>query len=414
MRAGLPDRSGDPAPQNYSGDSALPLKPFSMDQAEAQKHTTTAWAALQRGDAATALEELEEMIASNDRATPWMMVARARSILGDANGEADALGQQLALEPRNILALLRTGDLKRAAGDDRAAGSFYQVAVGAAAQETQLPPALIPLIDQARQHILSAQAKFTDHLETALGRSAIGETARVGHAVDLLLGRKQLYLQQPNSFYFPGLPQRQFYERDEFDWLHAVEAAVPEMQAELQAALAFSDSFDPYVVATGERPSPTNRLLNDANWGARYFWQNGEVVNAQAEACPATMAALAKAPMPVIAERSPMALWSMLKPGTHIDPHHGLLNTRLICHVPLIVPGNCALRVGNEVREWEAGETLIFDDSIEHEAWNRSTSTRVVLLFEIWRPEITRGEREALTAIFETINSYHGAPVDVG
>jgi Aspartyl/Asparaginyl beta-hydroxylase len=385
-----------------------------MKESEVQKLTAAAWAALQRGDAGAALAELDALIASNDPATPWMMVARAKNMISDFAGEADALDRQLALEPRNIPALLRMGDLKREAGDDRAAGSFYQVALGAAAQENHLPPALVPLLEQARQHILSSRAKFTAHLEEALGRSALADTGRVGHAIDLLLGRKQLYLQQPNSFYFPGLPQRQFYERDEFEWLAAIEAAVPEMQSELQAALAVNSEFDPYVVATTERPRPTNPLINDPKWGARYFWQNGEAVTAQAEACPATMAALAQAPMPVIAGRSPMALWSMLKPGTHIQPHHGLLNTRLICHVPLVTPDQCALRVGNETREWEEGKTLIFDDSIEHEAWNRSDSTRVVLLFEIWRPEITPPEREVLTAIFETITSYQGVPVDAG
>ena len=385
-----------------------------MQQSEAQKRTAAAWAATQRGDPAAALAELEGLIASADPSTPWMIVARARSMAGDAAGEEDALHQQLALEPRNLLALLRMGDIKRLAGDDRAAGSFYQVALSKAAQEAQLPPALLPLLEQAQQHVQTAQAKFTGHLEAALERSASGATGRVGNAVDLLLGRKKLYLQEPNSFYFPGLPQRQFYEREEFDWLADVEAQVPAMQAELQTALDESDSFDPYVVANRARPRPTNRLIDNPSWGARYFWKDGEQVSAQAATCPATMAALAKAPMPVIAKRSPIALWSMLKPVTHIDPHHGLLNTRLICHVPLIAPENCALRVGNETRAWEVGKTLIFDDSMEHEAWNRSDSTRVVLLFEIWRPEITLDEREALTAIFETINSYQGAPQDAG
>lgn len=385
-----------------------------MEQSEAQKRTAAAWAAIQRGHAEGALAELEGLLASADPATPWMIVARARSMTGDAAGEEEALHQQLATEPRHLLALLRMGDIKRSSGDDRAAGSFYQVALSTAAQEPQLPPALLPLLDQARQHVQTAQAKFTGHLEAALERSAGGATGRVGNAVDLLLGRKKLYLQEPNSFYFPGLPQRQFYEREEFDWLADLEEQVPAMQAELDAALAESDSFAPYVLANPERPRPTNRLIDDPSWGARYFWKDGEQVSAQAVSCPATMAALAKAPMPVIAKRSPIALWSMLKPGTHIDPHHGLLNTRLICHVPLIAPGNCALRVGNETREWEVGKTLIFDDSFEHEAWNRSDSTRVVLLFEIWRPEITLDEREALTEIFETINSYQGAPQDAG
>ena len=113
-----------------------------------------------------------------------------------------------------------------------------------------------------------------------------------------------------------------------------------------------------------------------------------------------------------IAGRSPMALFSLLKPGTHIQPHHGLINTRLICHIPLIAPADCALRVGAETRAWREGEALIFDDSIEHEAWNRSNRTRVILLFEIWRPELSIEERASLTALYEAIGAYGGVPAE--
>jgi aspartyl/asparaginyl beta-hydroxylase (cupin superfamily) len=118
------------------------------------------------------------------------------------------------------------------------------------------------------------------------------------------------------------------------------------------------------------------------------------------------MAALAQAPMPKVEGRSPMALFSVLRPGMHIPPHNGLLNTRLICHIPLIVPPGCRLRVGNETRNVEFGKALIFDDSIEHEAWNDSDETRLILLFEIWRPELDAGEKVALTAMYESIEGY--------
>jgi aspartyl/asparaginyl beta-hydroxylase (cupin superfamily) len=215
-------------------------------------------------------------------------------------------------------------------------------------------------------------------------------------------------LQQPNVFYFPGLPQRQFYERDEFAWLGKIEAAAPAMRDELAAVIAAEGDFAPYVAAAPGRPAPNNALLGDPSWGAYYLWQSGAPVAGQADRCPATMKALEDAPMPVIAGRSPMALFSLLKPGTHIAPHHGMLNTRLICHVPLFAPQGCTLRVGNETREWRFGETLIFDDSFEHEAWNRTAETRVVLLFEIWRPEIGAAEREELTALFEAVGAFGG------
>jgi aspartyl/asparaginyl beta-hydroxylase (cupin superfamily) len=83
-----------------------------------------------------------------------------------------------------------------------------------------------------------------------------------------------------------------------------------------------------------------------------------------------------------------------------------MLNARLICHLPLIVPPGCGFRVGNEVRQWEEGKLLIFDDTIEHEAWNDSNEDRVVLIFDIWRPELSEAERGAVAAMFEAVDAY--------
>lgn len=77
-----------------------------------------------------------------------------------------------------------------------------------------------------------------------------------------------------------------------------------------------------------------------------------------------------------------MAGFSALEPGTHIKPHVGYTDAVLRCHLPLITPPGCALRVGTEVRNWEEGKCLVFDDTTEHEAWNRSDQVRVVLLID--------------------------------
>jgi hypothetical protein len=368
-------------------------------------------AAVQRRDGALAKRLLAELPESE---MPWLLMAQACNLLGNVIDEEAALQRLLALEPRNLPALILLGELKAKMGDDRAANAFFQAALNQAATTPNVPAAFHPMLNRARDFIGQVQVKFEQHLIDGLKQAGLTRDGRVGTAVDMLLGRKQLYLQQPSSFYFPGLPQRQFYERDEFPWLTEIEAAVTEMQAELRAVLADGNDFAPYVEAHADRPLAANPLMNDPKWGAYYFWRNGEIVPENAARCPVTMQALQHAPMPLIDQRSPIALWSLLKPDTHIQPHHGLLNTRLICHIPLIVPQGCALRVGNETRSWREGEALIFDDSFEHEAWNKSDATRVILLFEIWRPEISLDERAALTAIFETINDYHGVPEDAG
>ena len=110
-----------------------------------------------------------------------------------------------------------------------------------------------------------------------------------------------------------------------------------------------------------------------------------------------------------IAERTPSVLFSLLRPGTRIRPHHGFTNARLICHLPLIVPGECALRVGNQIHPWREGELVVFDDSMEHEAWNLSKELRVVLLFDIWRPELTDAERVMVAATLEAVSRFDGS-----
>ena len=91
-----------------------------------------------------------------------------------------------------------------------------------------------------------------------------------------------------------------------------------------------------------------------------------------------------------IREHGPETLFSVLRPGTHILPDRGVTNTRLVAHLPLIVPKGCALNVGGEIHEWQEGRCATFDDTFEHEAWNRSDQTRVVLIYGLLEPRPQR------------------------
>ena len=107
--------------------------------------------------------------------------------------------------------------------------------------------------------------------------------------------------------------------------------------------------------------------------------------------------------------RTPSILFSLLRPGARIPPHHGLLNARLICHLPLIVPPACGFRVGSDTRSWIEGQGWAFDDSIEHEAWNDSDHLRVVLIFDVWRPELTAIERDLVSVIVSASDTFQEA-----
>jgi aspartyl/asparaginyl beta-hydroxylase (cupin superfamily) len=366
--------------------------------------------ALQRGDAGTARRAFSQLTASG-RAGPqaWLLLAQACELQDDRASAREALGPVMAADPNNPYALLIQGELLSRDGDDRAAVSWYDRALAITDGAANLPPDLVQRLDRARTARSAAVARFEAQLHTGLAGAGVDAAAagpRFAEALAILAGKAQPSLQQPSSFYFPGLAQQAFFEPHDFAWSAGLESAFPAIAAEATAVLADRAGVAPYVEAEANRPSAGKDLLADPRWSAFHLIKDGKPVAANIARCPATMAALDGLPIPVIRARSPMVLFSILAPGTHIKPHHGLLNTRLICHLPLIVPPGCALRVGNHERPVEAGKLMIFDDSIEHEAWNNSTAPRVILLFEVWRPDLSAAERTALTALYESVSGY--------
>jgi hypothetical protein len=380
------------------------------DRAGAEQIARAGIEALRGGDARTARQHFKRVIAANVIVPPWFLLAQACHMLGDRAGEDAALDHVLAAEPRHIGALILKGDAAGQAGDRRAASSFYRMAMGAASvSATPITAGIADELARVQRYLDAAASDYNMHLRETLADAGFDKAAmgpRVSEALDILSGDVEVFLQQPTAFFFPRLPHVQFYEREAFDWVAGIEAAAPQIEAELRHFLAQNDSaFRPYVEAEPNRPRKHHSLYDDPKWSALHLSKGGKPTE-HAQHFPATLAAVAGAPLPQIVGRSPMTLFSLLRPGTHIEPHNGLFNTRLICHLPLIVPPGCAFRVGNETRSWESGKLLIFDDSIQHEAWNRSQEKRFILLFEIWRPELTADERGALTTMFEAIDSF--------
>ncbi len=362
-------------------------------------------AALASRDSALAAALLREASAMAPPAEmPWAALGNAELKLGHADAAESAIERQLEQSPRDVGALLLKGLLREQADDARSASSFYQTALNQAAVDGKVPAALTGLHQHAGRYIEQSGGEFEAYLLERIGGDL---SPTMAEAVELLTGKRQLYLQQPTVFYYPGLPQRCFFEVSEFPWFEDMLPLVPAMQAELAGVLGTGAAgFAPYVERQQHRPAPNNPLLDKQDWSAFHFWRNGERVEDNAARCPATMEALSKAPLPQIPGRSPNAHWSRLLPGAHIAPHFGMLNTRLICHLPILTAPDCSLRVGSQTRGWIAGVPLVFDDSIEHEARNAGPDPRVILLFEIWRPEIPERDRAVISRIFEVIGEY--------
>ena len=329
--------------------------------------------------------------------------------------EAD---RRLAADPRDLRALIAKGDALTALGDARGGAGFYSLALRTAGDGRGLPPDLVAELRRAQAAARDQAQRFEAHLTGRLAASGFDPACssdRFAQSLDLLTGRKQLYLSRPLFYLFPGLPQIQFQPRDTLPWLGAVEQATADIRAELEALLAEPELFRPYVERRADRPnSDTAGMVDNPDWSALYLWKDGVEQTEVARRCPRTLEALAEVPLCRVPGRTPSILFSRLKPGARIPPHHGLINTRLICHLPLIVPAGNRFRVGNELREWKEGVAWGFDDTVEHEARNDGDADRTILIFDVWKPELTAEERDLVSAMFQAIDAYGAAGASCG
>lgn len=335
----------------------------------------------------------------------WMLQATASRHMGDAEAEEAAIDQVLVMEPRLIRAHIMKADCRSKHGDSRGALEFYESALLHAGTQ-QIPDDLHTEMLRVEQVVEQWRSRADADREALLNTQGLvreARSARFQESIDILAGRKQIFFQQPTGYFFPRLAQIQFFEREAFDWVEAVESQTAVIREELYAMLAgHQDGFRPYLHGDPNRARlDDNRLLDSPDWSALFLCENGQENAAMIARCPRTWEAMRAAPMPAMAN-TPTVMFSLLRPGARIAPHTGMFNTRLICHLPLIVPPGCGFRVGNETREWEEGKLIIFDDTIEHEAWNGSDSDRVVLIFDVWRPELSAKERMEITALFST------------
>ena len=369
-------------------------------------------AALQQGRPDEGREKLERVTATGRaNAQIWLILATACRDLDDVAAEEAALDRMLALEPLGIRGLIMKADCRLRADDDRNAAYLYKKALRLA-EGQNVPQGLLAELQRAEQAATELEGRYASRLDDMLaarGFPAAGRSARFQQSLDIRAGRKRIYLQEPTAYFYPELPHIQFFPTD-FDWVPALEAATDVIREELRGALAGQmGAFRPYIQSEAHQPR-AHPLLDKQDWSALFFCENGARSEEVIARCPRTWEAVQAAPLPWVAQSSPTVMFSLLKRGTRIPAHTGMLNTRLVCHLPLIVPPRCGFRVGNEVREWQEGKLLIFDDTIEHEAWNESDRDRVVLIFDIWRPELSEEERREISAFL----SISDVPPDSG
>jgi len=371
--------------------------------------------ALKSGDYASGRRYLEEALTLDPRAPVlWFHLALVCRAQADAPAEIMALDKALALDAYFYLALLQKATLLERQSKPREAAQIYSAFLKCIPQAVQQSPPVQQAMQRARTAVAANTAALEAHLRSRLadsmGREHEHSLVRFQHCLDVLLGKRQVYTPQPTFMHFPRLPALEFYDRSEFPWLDKFEAATEAMRNELTQVLA-SDAGGvvPYVEYPDGVPLNQWKELNHSRrWGAYYLLKNGGRLEEHLARCPQTAALLAEAPLADVPGQAPTAFFSVLEPNTHIPAHTGVTNTRLVVHVPLVVPAGCRFRVGSETREWKAGSAWVFDDTIEHEAWNDSDQPRAILIIDTWNPFLTAVERELVSAATETVVDYYG------
>ena len=335
----------------------------------------------------------------------WMKLASIRRALGRPPGALEAVNRALALRPLDFMALLAKASLLEKQGADDAADELYRAALYQRPQGGPAPPpGLAPQISHAQRRVDAYTQRLAEQIDRALAQQASSataeETRRIARLRSNTLRTTRAYHQEPTHFHFPGLPEIEFFDRGAFPFLPRLEAETDAIRAEFEALLASEKGeLVPYIRYRAEEPGQMPELNHSRDWTAIHLIARGRRVERNAKACPRTMALFEALDQPRIDGCAPNLMFSLLAPHTRIPPHTGVANTRVVLHLPLIVPPGCGFRVGAEAREWREGEAFVFDDTIEHEAWNDSDHLRVVLIGDLWRPELSAAERAAAGAI---------------
>ena len=400
---------------------------LAVDANDVFARTFLASRAMDQGRHDEAIEHRSQLTRSRPAdAEAWRLLAAAQQAAGAADAAAQSLRSGLRANPGDARLFAELGVVEAARGRREQAAMLFthafilDEALLNARRNPSLPDPLRRL-SQAGDDLLNAfHYEANRELVEQLAEQAGAPLPERWHRFLRRFHQREpiryaTSLQQPDYHYYEGLAAQPFWPREQFPWLVELEAATDDIRAEFLAAMQQgTDGFAPYVEAHPDAPAAWQAMSGKMTWASMHLIRGNQPVAENVDRCPVTAALLQRLPLARATGHAPEVFFSVLEPGTHIPPHHGVANTKLAIHLPLIIPDHCAIRVGGELRGWTEGECLVFDDSFLHEAWNRSDQRRVVLILETWHPELTALEIDALRAIIARGDDWYARCRDAG
>jgi aspartate beta-hydroxylase len=375
------------------------------------------WAS-ERGDAARAESVLARALATRPD-DPFLCVDLAvlRAGTGRVEDAIALLRSHVERVPQSVMAWLLLSQMLEDTG--RASESLMAAfeattraqADGAWTGPSTTPPHLHGFVSHAVAKVRTGRREiFMNTLRQLEDANPPGTLRRIERAVRGYLGDIELTpahpRQRPIVLYIPDLPDEPYMDPFLHPWARRLEQAFPDIREEALALLAAEVGLENFVSL---KPGDSmERYLGGRApaWEAFFFYRHGKRYDEHHARCPRTSAALEAIELFRIPGQAPEILFSVLRPGTHILPHHGICNARSVMHLPLLVPPDCALQlVDVGPHAWVEGRLVLFDDTYLHEAWNRSGSIRVILLMDCWNPHLALPEREAVIRLTQLIGS---------
>lgn len=312
----------------------------------------------------------------------------------------------LVHEPLNPHALLLRATLLHDSGRHHQAGEAYGRALSQ--MPITVPPQFAAVMTVARSRYAAWQDQYSMTLRRALAQKG-ATSSRAEAFIKSVVRLAPPERDGPTHYCYPGLGQTGFFDRQLFPWLDEIEASTDFVQREFDRLLRHRlIEASPYINYPTSAPlNQWEELNQNSDWSVFHLIKRGVTNSDVATCCPHTMKLLSRLPQPDIDRAGPNAMFSMLAPHTHIPPHTGVTNTRLVCHLPLRVPDGCWFSVGGERREVERGKSWVFDDTIEHEAMNESDEMRAILLFDIWHPALDAADRDTIRIVIGMGDAIH-------
>ena len=192
---------------------------------------------------------------------------------------------------------------------------------------------------------------------------------------------------QPSRWQYPGLRRQPWYSPSEISGIRYLEDSFVDIKREAVSLLS-ADGFH----VEGEE------IGRQGQWKVFTFYEMGRMISTNCGCCPLTASVLQHI-LPFHSSGMGSIYFSVLAPNSHILQHRGPTYPRLRCHLPLCIPEACGINVGGEIRTWAEGKCLLFDDSFVHEAWNKSSTERMVLVVDLWHPDLSANEVQLLYSL---------------